>query len=179
MTKLIVSSLVVLALLAGHALLIAAAPTTRPADFTVFPVGSPFKLSEARGKYVALHFLLKTECPYCLRFTHEYATRSKDQKDVVHIFLKPDSEQAIAQWAGRLEGEKEARPTIYRDPDARLAKAFSIPFGYKFHNEVVHYPALVLLDPDGMEVFRYIGKSNSDRYSFDQFTKKLEELKSR
>lgn len=42
-----------------------------PAGFTVeSPVdGKTFKLADARGKYVALHFLLKTECPFCLRHT--------------------------------------------------------------------------------------------------------------
>jgi len=42
-----------------------------PEDFTVTsPIdGKTFKLSEARGHYVALHFLLKTECPFCLRHT--------------------------------------------------------------------------------------------------------------
>ena len=41
-----------------------------PAEFSVTsPVdGNTFTLSEARGKYVALHFLLKTECPFCLKF---------------------------------------------------------------------------------------------------------------
>jgi peroxiredoxin Q/BCP len=32
----------------------------------------------------------------------------------------------------------------------------------------VHYPALLLLDPDGKEVFRHIGKNNGDRVSVDR-----------
>ena len=66
---------------------------------------------------------------------------------------------------------------IYRDPEAALAKAFDIPFGYKFHGQVVHYPALVILDPKGKEVFRYVGKNNGDRYEFDDFVTKIAELK--
>ena len=26
----------------------------------------------SKGKFIALHFLLKTECPYCIRHTSEY-----------------------------------------------------------------------------------------------------------
>ena len=49
-----------------------------PNDFTIRSATSTniFKLSEAKGKFVALHFLLKTECPYCIRHTHDYAQKS-------------------------------------------------------------------------------------------------------
>ncbi len=43
-------------------------------DFTLNSVTdkSSFTLSKSKGKYIALHFLLKTECPYCIRHTSEY-----------------------------------------------------------------------------------------------------------
>lgn len=66
---------------------------------------------------------------------------------------------------------------IYRDPDAGLAKQFGIPDGYAFHGQTVHFPALVLLDPEGKEVFRYVGKHNGDRLGFDALTAKLAELR--
>lgn len=177
MKKCSILLLAVITCFVGRELLFAASPTTRPTEFAVFPVSAPFKLSEAKGKFVALHFLLKTECPFCLRYTHEFATQAKAQPDVVHVFLKPDSEEAIAKWMGKLDGDSSTHPTIYRDADAKLAKAYGIPSGYKFHNEVVHYPALIILDPNGVEAFRYIGKSNADRMSFDDFSRKLAELK--
>ena len=61
---LIALMLVSLAIQASHA---------NPNDFTVQSVTSTnvFKLSEAKGKLVALHFLLKTECPCCIRHTHD------------------------------------------------------------------------------------------------------------
>jgi peroxiredoxin Q/BCP len=34
----------------------------------------------------------------------------------------------------------------------------------------------VLLTPQGKELFRYVGKSNMDRYSFEQLTQKVKEL---
>ena len=149
-----------------------------PADFTLeaVPKGKHFKLSENRGKFVALHFLLKTECPYCLRHTASYASHAKDQSDVVHVFIKPDQPQEIAKWAPKVKVEDDAPPPIYRDPNAALAKAFAIPDGYQFHGQTTHYPALVLLDPKGKEVFRYVGKNNSDRFKYEDFVKKLLEL---
>ena len=66
--------------------------------------------------------------------------------------------------------------TIYRDLDAALAKAYNIPDGYKFHGQTVYFPALVLLDANGKEVFRYVGKSNADRLPYEKFSEKLAEL---
>jgi peroxiredoxin Q/BCP len=138
-----------------------------------------FNLSEARGNYVALHFLLKTECPYCLRHTQEYFRKAETLPDVIQVFIKPDTKEEIEAWALKLPDEDLIKYPIYRDPDAKLADQFGIPGGYSFHNQVVHFPALVLLDPDGKEVFRYIGKNNADRFSFDQLADKIRELKAK
>lgn len=151
-----------------------------PADFTVeSPAdGKIFKLAEARGKFVALHFLLKTECPFCLKHTRDYALKSASMPDVVHVFLKPDSAEEIKAWSSKANrGDASPDVSIYRDGDAKLADAFGIPGGYMFHGESVHYPALVLLNPTGKEVFRYVGKSNSDRFGAEQFVAMLAELK--
>src|ERR1041384_2236364 len=147
-----------------------------PADFTVTsPIdGKTFRLAEAKGRYVALHFLLKTECPFCLRHTAEYSMKAPSIAGVTHVFLKPDSDAEIKSWSGKVKAPHQ--PTIYRDPEAKLANEFGIPDGYKFHGQTVHYPALVLLDPNGKEVFRYVGKSNTDRYPWDKFAGKMAEL---
>ena len=149
-----------------------------PDNFTLQAATSQatFSLSEAKGKYVALHFLLKTECPHCLRHTRDYFTKAAGLMNVVQVFVKPDTEQEIAAWAGKLPPEDLARNPIYRDPGAALAKAFAIPDGYKFHGQVVHYPATILLGPDGKEVFRFVGKNNSDRLSFEKLAEKVAEL---
>lgn len=151
-----------------------------PSDFTVeSPVdGKTFKLSDAKGKYVALHFLLKTECPFCLKHTRDYAKKSAAASDVIQVFLKPDSAEEIKAWAAKANaGDDFPNIAVYRDADAKLAEQFGIPDGYQFHGQTVHYPALVLLDPAGKEVFRYVGKNNTDRYSYEQFAAKLAELK--
>lgn len=137
---------------------------------------SQFILSKQNGKYVALHFLLKTECPYCIRHTSEYFSRAATLPNVVQVFIKPDTEKEITEWATKLLAAELTKFPIYRDPDAKLAAQFNIPDGYSFHNQIVHYPAMVLIGPDGREVFRYIGKNNSDRFSFDQLVSKVNEL---
>ena len=148
-------------------------------DFTVeSPVdGKVLKSSELRGKFVALHFLLKTECPFCLKHTHDYATKAGTLPNVVQVFLKPDGAEEIKTWAAKLkEAPGFPKMTIYRDPDAALAKRLKIPGGYQFHGASVNYPAVVLLDPKGEEVFRYVGKGNTDRYSIEKLAAKVAEF---
>ncbi len=81
-----------------------------PSDFTVeSPVdGKTFKLSEGKGKYVALHFLLKTECPFCLKHTRDYAKKSATTSDVIQVFLKPDSAEEIKAWAAKSSNPTDA-----------------------------------------------------------------------
>jgi len=145
-------------------------------DFTVTSVGDEtpktFRLSAHRGEYVVLHFLLETRCPICQRYTWEYHKASDELQNVTNVFLKPDAAEAIETWIKGVTG----RPTIYRDPEAALAKQLDIPHGYKFHGQVMHYPALVVIDPAGREVFRYVGESNRDRFDAAEFKKRFPQL---
>lgn len=136
---------------------------------------STFSLNKVKGEYVVLHFLLKTECPYCIRHTNEYFEKANTLPNVTQIFIKPDNEEEIKEWASKLTS-KNVSP-IYQDKDAKLADQFNIPNGYQFHGQVVHYPALIIINKKGEEVFRYIGKNNSDRFSFDKLKMKIEELR--
>ncbi len=170
--KTLTAALVVLTAIAFSSL-----QADNPSDFTVPSAldDSKFQLSENRGKSVVLHFLLKTECPYCLRYTHEYAKLAAKSPDVLHVFLKPDSAADIKQWAGHLDkADLKDLPNIYRDADAKLAKQYKVPDGYKFHGQSVHFPALIALDGQGKEMFRHVGKSNSDRMSTADFAKKFD-----
>lgn len=166
------------ALLLTLTLLLSGFATANPDDFTLkSATGSEtISLKEARGKFVALHFLLKTECPVCLRHTRDYFTKAPTLPNVQQVFIKPDSDTEIEMWAKKLPAEELVKNPIYRDPNARLAKEFNIPDGYAFHGQVVHYPATVLIGPDGKEVFRYVGKNNADRFSFEALSTKVKEL---
>jgi len=137
---------------------------------------STFSLEEVKTEFVALHFLLKTECPYCLRHTADYAAKESELPEVTQVFIKPDSEEEIRSWTKYLD-QDNGQLTIYRDTEATLAKRLKVPYGYKFHGQVVHYPALILLDKNGQEVFRYVGESNADRLSFEALVAKIEELR--
>ncbi len=165
-------------LLTALFLLTSIATAATPEDFTLKAAAGKgsFTLKEARGKFVALHFLLKTECPLCLKHTRDYLTKAPTLPNVVQVFLKPDSDNEIETWASKLPAEDLTKNPIYRDPYAKLAKAFDIPDGYKFHGQTVHYPATVLIGPDGKEVFRYVGKNNSDRLSFEALAAKVKEM---
>lgn len=145
-------------------------------DFTLSSVTNKntFTLSKSKGKLVVLHFLLKTECPYCIRHTSEYFEKANSLPNVIQVFIKPDNELEIKEWANKIKSNNSF--PIYQDQDAKLADQFNIPNGYQFHGQVVHYPALVLLNEKGEEVFRYVGKNNSDRFSFDRLKAKIEEL---
>jgi peroxiredoxin Q/BCP len=70
-----------------------------------------------------LHFLLKTGCPVCLRFTIDSCNKKDQLPGVTHIFQKPDSEKEIKRWGGHLQIEEPAR--LYRIPD-----------GFEHHNEI-------------------------------------------
>jgi peroxiredoxin Q/BCP len=140
---------------------------------------STFTLKKAKGKYVVLHFLLKTECPYCIRHTNEYFEKSGSLPNVIQVFIKPDNEQEIKEWAKKIKSNNSNLYPIYQDRNAQLADRLNIPSGYQFHGQIVHYPALIIINKKGEEVFRYVGKNNSDRFSFDKLKMKLEELERR
>lgn len=125
------------------------------------------------GQYTVLHFLLKTECPICLRHTHSYYRSEMDTPNVKNVFIKPDSLSEIQGW---LKDASDDAPIIHQDPNARLAEFAGIPDGYRFHGETIHYPALIILNPSGQEVFRYVGKRTQDRYSLKAFKKTFAEI---
>ncbi len=134
-------------------------------------VDSKFELKDHKGKN--RRFALPTEDRMSVLsqvHTNQYAQLAATTPEVVHLFIKPDSEKDIRAWLKKLvkiDGVKQ--PTIYRDAGAKLAKRLGIPDGYLFHGQSVHYPALIVLDGEGKEMFRYVGKNNSDRMPKDEF----------
>jgi peroxiredoxin Q/BCP len=147
-------------------------------DFTLKSVtdNSSFTLSKSKGKFVVLHFLLKTECPYCIRHTNDYLSKASSLPNVLQIFIKPDEAKDVKEWSNKLAGNDSTKFPIYQDVNAKIADQYKIPSGYAFHGQIVHYPALILLNEKGEEVFRYIGKNNSDRYSFENLKTKVNEI---
>ena len=125
--------------------------------------GAVFDTKAAKGKWLVLDFLLQTACPFCARRVGEYAAiQSKIEKDdsTQLIIIKPDDAATIKAWT---EQFKVKGPMIYRDPDALLAGTLQIPGGYQFHGQAVHYPATLIVSPEGKVVWANVGKSNSER----------------
>ncbi len=176
-----IAYLALIAFIASASVVASASESTRkaPKDFTLEAInGEDFKLSEAKGKFVVLHFLLKTYCPICQMHTRTYAQHAKEHPNAEFLFIKPDEKSETEKWMkGIPKDELKKAPTIYQDKNAMLAKAFGIPHGYKFHGEVVHYPAAIILGPDGKELFRHVGKKTQDRFTYEMFKKKMKELK--
>ncbi|MFO0840564.1 MAG: YHS domain-containing (seleno)protein [Phycisphaerae bacterium] len=141
-------------------------------DFTLTAGDKTFRSAEARGRFVALHFLLPDQCPYCTKLVSEYSEGSPSVAGVVHVFIKPDSAEAAGALAKAAKAGDDV--TIYLDSDAKVAKQFKIPDGYEFHGRATRFPALVLLGPDGNEVFRHVGKDNTDRLPFDRFAAEVD-----
>ncbi len=142
-------------------------------DFTLPSAtdSSEFKLSENKGKYIVMHFLLKTECPYCTKHTNEYIQRAEEIPNTAQVFIKPDKESRIKEWSMKIPGVEKHK--VYHDSGAALAKKLKIPNGYEFHGQTVHYPATIILNKEGIELYRYVGEDNTDRLSFDITARKI------
>ncbi|MBK8267676.1 MAG: redoxin family protein [Planctomycetes bacterium] len=175
--RVLISTVLIASSLAGADDSKKASHARKPVDYTLTSAAgdNSLRLSETRGRFVALHFLLKTDCPICARHVQEYVRNAPSVAGVVHLFIKPDSADDIKSWSKML-GETAGKVTLYRDANAQFAKKLKIPDGYNFHNESVHFPALVVLDRDGVEAFRYVGKDTTDRMPFSKFALKLMEL---
>ena len=98
-------------------------------DFTLSSVtdNNSFTLSKSKGKFVSLHFLLKTECPYCIRHTNDYFEKASSLPNVIQVFIKPDEEKEIKGWANKLAGNDASKYPIYQDVDAKIAEQLKIP----------------------------------------------------
>lgn len=177
-SRLFLFSLLVAAPLVAHAEP-ASDSKKKPIDFTVSSAAGDksFHLADARGRFVLVHFLLKTDCPICAKTVRDFVRLAPTVPGVEHVFLKPDSVEDIKNWTKML-GEDSGKVTIYRDEGAKVAALYKIPDGYQFHGQSVHYPAAVLLDRNGVEVFRYVGKSNMDRWKFEDFAARVKALTS-
>ncbi|MBX3404139.1 MAG: redoxin domain-containing protein [Phycisphaeraceae bacterium] len=141
--------------------------------FTVGEGDRRFDSSTARGRYLAIHFLLGDECPFCTRMMREYEEKLPTVAGVRQIFVQNIPPEA---FDAAVRANPEGTRNLYRDADGRLAEMFKIPGGYRFHGMTMAYPALVVLDGEGREVFRHIGASNADRLPFEQFAARIADL---
>ncbi len=155
------------------------AKKVNPVDFTLQSATdtSKFVLSQHKGKYVVLHFLIAKDDMHCTLQTGEYAFKCDQLPNVVQVFIKPNNKDAISKWVNNVPDMVLKKFQIYMDPDATLAKKFSVKSGLVFNGESMPYPTTIVLDGSGKEVYRYTGATNFDRLSFDKLAEKINELK--
>jgi FKBP-type peptidyl-prolyl cis-trans isomerase len=136
-----------------------------------------FQLSAHRGTWVLLDFLLPVED--ATEAAHYTAIESKSaqllyEHNILPVFLKPNETEATAKWWGSLP--THSLP-IFRDPDGKLASALGIPKGVFLMAGPAHYPAAILIDPDGNEVWRKTGKKAADRVDLETLRAEIKRAK--
>ncbi len=132
---------------AGLTLIAAAQVASAGTDFELRSGDKSFKSRQAARRVNALHFLLKTECPYCLRYAQEYAAQAPSVAGVTHIFIKPDAEADIAAWQGSSQRPgRQASDLSRRRRQGRAA--FGLAADFDFHGTKSNHPALILLGPN-------------------------------
>lgn len=171
-------------LLPGHASQIP--PSAREvASLPLSPVdgGEAIRLRDLQGGWIALHFLLPVECSYCLMHTLDYALKADTVPEVRHVFVKPNDAKSARKWQDTLMAAPDASdapsvpPLIVRDEAGRVARGLLLRHGYKYRGATMNYPAFVLLDPEGEEVFRHVGEQTMDRFGFEQFAGLMERFR--
>lgn len=150
------------------------APMAAESGFTVGDEGHRFDSTQAKGSLIAVHFLLGDECPFCMKLLNEYTASAASVAGVRHVFVQNISKEAFEKKLATLPEDQKA--SLFRDVDGALSKRFNVKGGYQFHGMVMNYPALVLVNDSGKELYRYTGTSNADRLKFTDFSKKVAEL---
>lgn len=131
-----------------------------------------FSIADAKGKYLALHFLTKTDTAECTAFVREFLRQGASVAGVMHVFIKPDSEGEVKAWAAQF---KDDAATIFLDPDSALAKDLKVPDGLSIGGTTSIYPVSIVFDPARQELFRHEGKAHHDHITFEAFKGKLGE----
>jgi len=147
-----------IALAAGAA---AAAPAQT--NFTITDGARTFSLSAARGRFAALHFLSTSGGTAARRIVQEYARRAPEVAGVSHVFLLEGTADEARAFVDSLAADKRiAAP--FHDAEARVAQSFRVGG---------EGAVLVLIGPDGQEVYRHVAKSAEECLAFDDFAAEI------
>ena len=122
--------------------------------------GHAFTIADARGRYLALHFVGKTDSPECTAFVRECLEKAPTVAGVRHVFATSDDGAAVRKWAAQFGADARA---IHLDEGASLAHELGIDAGSQPHPD---RSATLVFDPDGKEIARSIGHSHADHMPF-------------
>ena len=85
--------------------------------------GHVFAVKDARGRYVAIHFLGKIGTPECAAFVREYLAKAPTVAGVVHIFAAGEDAGAVKKWAAQF---KQDGASIHVDQGRELAAELKV-----------------------------------------------------
>ncbi len=144
-------------------------PTAQPAEPVIsFAVGDAdrrFESKDALGSYLAIHALPAGECSDCMKSMNEHLAQAETVAGVRHIFVRAVPTSEFTAFLG--EFREPATIPLYRDEGGALtAQLRVVPSDG---------PALIVLDPRGVEIQRWIGQSASEHPSFAALVKKITE----
>ncbi len=138
-------------------------PASPATDFTLGTEGHVFRSADARGKFLAIHFLSANQ-PDVSPLT-DYASGERTLAGFAQVFVTSGSPEQLAAVISA--APKELAEKIYRDPDEHLSAQFRLPPRSARAAEAIE--ATIVLDPDGNEILRRTAKDGSHQFSFSQF----------
>lgn len=122
--------------------------------------GHAFSIKDARGRYLALHFLSDADSTECASFIRDYLAAASELAGVQHLFIRTTASSDAKMWASQF-GDGTA---MFLDSDGALARDLNVSSPF----------ATVLLNTDGTELFRHAGKTHSDHMAWSAFLTRAE-----
>lgn len=143
----LVSAAAFASLLPQSALSQPATPTTHAISSVVS--GQPFSIADAKGRYLALHFL-GGDKGKAVGFVNEYLRGAPLYAGVRHVFVCSGDVREAKAWAEQFKADAGA---VYLDPSGALAKDLGV---------TAAMPATLIFDGQSKELFRIEGKQADD-----------------
>jgi len=122
--------------------------------------GQPFSISDAKGHYLALHFLKGTS-EKSAKFVAEYTRAAPLAAGVRHVFIQTGDPKAIKEWAAQF---KDSSAAIYIDEGGALAKDLAV---------TGDAPTTVVFDMQGKDLFRQAGMKADEYPAWNAFAEML------
>ncbi len=128
--------------------------------------GRVFRMNEAAGAVLAVHFLPESPDAEGAALVREYSSRAATVAGVKHLFVTGAGQAGAKEWAARAG---DAARFVYLDEGGALAGELGVAPGAAL-------PVTVVLGTDGRELFRHAGSSAADSLKFADFAARLDSL---
>jgi YHS domain-containing protein len=135
---------------------------------TALADGRALSIDEAKGHYLALHFVGACSSPAGTAFVRETIRNAPSVAGVAHAFISAEPAERVRAWVEPLGDDASM---VYIDKDGALGADLGLRAGPSAGDAPV--PATVVFDPDGKELFRVVGTGPDDYLPFDRFARQL------